>query len=612
MKLRDLQGTRFAESIAAPSSYDAKSRSADAVISMGSPVKRFYGIEKLRISPDAVDLSRMASAGIPLLDSHNQRGIENHLGRFTRTWFKDGALMGRLQFNDTERGRLAEGMVARGEIAGISAGYIVTKWSITDGEGNVLDPEKDRIRMDDDLTFTATRWELLEASLVTVPADASAMIRSLDAASPSPVTGPLARMKSRQRMIDAQASLTVGSHQPQPQINSAASAQTPQRITQENTMSRIQIVRDERDGVADAMQIALTTRILASSGFDYRGPKDRYGKAHFEQHKDQARQYMNLSLVEQAATSIGYRGHTFSMSTVDKLRVFERAFNSTSDFPNIFSNALNKALLARYSLVMPTYRQLAVERPFKDFRPHPQVRTGDFPAIQPVQQNGELKVGGSLDGSESTSVSPYGIVFTISRQMLVNDDLGAIDQILASAGDTVLVFENDTFFTMFKSNPVLATDSTAVFASGHGNLAATGAAPSLDTVSAAREALRGMKSLSGNFINVPPALIVTGPSTETVADQLVASITPTLVGSVNPFSGKLRNVTDANITGNEWYIASEPSRIPCFIYGFLNGANGPRTTIHSPFGLQGVKISLEHDFGVGAIDFRGFYKNPGA
>jgi hypothetical protein len=33
------------------------------------------------------------------------------------------------------------------------------------------------------------------------------------------------------------------------------------------------------------------------------------------------------------------------------------------------------------------------------------------------------------------SVVRYGIVFTISRQMLVNDDLNAIDQMLGSAGD---------------------------------------------------------------------------------------------------------------------------------------------------------------------------------
>jgi hypothetical protein len=40
------------------------------------------------------------------------------------------------------------------------------------------------VRWDDDLTFTATRWQLFEASLVGVPADAASSIRSLGANDP--------------------------------------------------------------------------------------------------------------------------------------------------------------------------------------------------------------------------------------------------------------------------------------------------------------------------------------------------------------------------------------------------------------------------------------------
>jgi hypothetical protein len=43
--------------------------------------------------------------------------------------------------------------------------------------------------------------------------------------------------------------------------------------------------------------------------------------------------------------------------------------------------------------------------------------------------------------------------------------------------------------------------------------------------------------------------------------------------------------------------AADPARVPCFVYGFLNGSNGPRTRTFEPFGVQGIKISLEHDFG---------------
>ena len=88
-------------------------------------------------------------------------------------------------------------MVQRGEIAGISAGYNVREWQITDADGKVLDPELMRINFDDDLTFTATRWELLEASLVSVPADGASYIRSFGTGKH---TNLIQNIKARMRM----------------------------------------------------------------------------------------------------------------------------------------------------------------------------------------------------------------------------------------------------------------------------------------------------------------------------------------------------------------------------------------------------------------------------
>lgn len=46
-------------------------------------------------------------------------------------------------------------MVSRRELMGISAGYRVDKWSVTDSSGDLVD--EDHAGWDDDLTFTATR-----------------------------------------------------------------------------------------------------------------------------------------------------------------------------------------------------------------------------------------------------------------------------------------------------------------------------------------------------------------------------------------------------------------------------------------------------------------------
>jgi phage head maturation protease len=204
--------TRFADT--KPSSFNAKTRSVNGVLSQGSPVTRYFGIECLRISPGAVDLSRMQNGSmIPLLDSHQADSIGNALGRVTRTWFDRGGLWGTLVFNETPNGELAMGMVERGEIAGISAGYAVSDWEITAADGRVIDPEVERIRWDDDdLTFTAIRWSLHECSLVNIPADPLSGIRSLgtglDRAAfigiSTSANDVLARMQARQRMSERQ------------------------------------------------------------------------------------------------------------------------------------------------------------------------------------------------------------------------------------------------------------------------------------------------------------------------------------------------------------------------------------------------------------------------
>jgi hypothetical protein len=200
--------TRFADR--KPTSFDRKARTVDCVISMGSPVQRFYGTEVLRISPAAVNLERMEGGSIiPVLDSHQSVGLDKALGRYTKTWFERKALMGTIRFNQTPNGEMAMGMVERNEIAGISAGYTVNEWEITDSDGRVIDPDVERVRWDEDgLTFTATRWSLHEGSLVTVPADMHSSIRSLGSGADRAFAGishhgvadVVARMNARQRM----------------------------------------------------------------------------------------------------------------------------------------------------------------------------------------------------------------------------------------------------------------------------------------------------------------------------------------------------------------------------------------------------------------------------
>ena len=65
------------------------------------------------------------------------------------------------------------------------------------------------------------------------------------------------------------------------------------------------------------------------------------------------------------------------------------------------------------------------------------------------------------------------------------------------------------------------------------------------------------------------------------------------------------------IAANRWYLFADPLATPVYVYGYLNGAEGPQVTTGPVSGVDGVEVSVIFDFGVGAIDWRGAWYNPG-
>src|SRR5205085_744111 len=156
-------------------------------------------------------------------------------------------------------------------------------------------------------------------------------------------------------------------------------------------------------------------------------------------------------------------------------------------------NALNVRLLARYQIAQPSYRRWAVPQPAPDFRITPLIRAGDFPALQPVTENGEILHGSFGEAKEQIQVAAHAVQMTISRTMIVNDRLGAIDQVLGSAGARVSDWENQQAYAALTAasgvGPTLLTDSKAVFHTDHANLAGSGSAITVTSVGAGGAAL---------------------------------------------------------------------------------------------------------------------------
>ncbi|MFG1262354.1 prohead protease/major capsid protein fusion protein [Xanthobacter aminoxidans] len=630
----------------APASYDAEARTVEAIFSTGARVRRWGIIETLAVSPEAIDLSRVAQGAVRVLDTHDQFSIENILGVVTDARIENGQLVGTFRFADTERARTAETMVRGGDLTGISVGYRVTAWALIAVEEGVE-------------VWRAERWELLEVSLVAVPADPAAMVRSGSAhsqtelddmrrnvpsasgsapaapAAPAAGTPPAPAPETRAAPAPAPAPVTPAA----PDADASIRAERA-RAAEIMTLGRQHGIEDAavnaaiangtdldafRSSVLDTLasrseQTRITSASVGASADDPERVRAVLGEALVARMaesggarvtpSEQARSYMGHSLVEMAAVSIGRR--TMPRTARERLEVLERAFHSTSDFPLIFSGAINTRLEASYQAAQPVYRQIARQQNFMDFRAHDVLRAGDFPMLQKITQAGEIKFGSFGEKKETVMVAPYGIQFALTRQMLVNDNLGAIDQILAGQGTTVALFEETTFFAMKgTTGPTLKEDNTAVYHANHGNLAGAGTAIDVANLSAGRAGLRKMKRLDGNPMNLAPRILLVGPDKETEAQLITAQVTPTQASNVNPFSGTLETVVSSMIAGNAWELYSDLTFGANWQWGLLDGYTAPRLRIEEPFGVSGVAVSLEHDFGCGAIDFRFGYRNPG-
>jgi len=156
---RDLFGTRI----------DARAESENGITfaaSSGVEVERWWGTEVLAHTSGAVRMGRIDGGAAPLLFNHNW---DDPIGMIDAGRLEDGRLMVDAHFFDTERAREVKAML-EGGLRNVSIGY----------EIHAMEEETKKNR------FTATDWEPLEVSIVTIPADPSVGIgRSND--SPKPV-----------------------------------------------------------------------------------------------------------------------------------------------------------------------------------------------------------------------------------------------------------------------------------------------------------------------------------------------------------------------------------------------------------------------------------------
>jgi Mu-like prophage major head subunit gpT len=276
---------------------------------------------------------------------------------------------------------------------------------------------------------------------------------------------------------------------------------------------------------------------------------------------------------------------------------------------------LMDAYTASQSRLKPACRRSEVS----DFRTKSAVRLGEAPKLLLVPETGSVTTAGRAEAHEFYRAYTYARIFAITREALVNDDLGAFAGFTRDWGIAAASLEADVLANLLYGpsgvGPAMV-DTLALFHSSHGNLAGAGATISDTTLSSARLAPRTMKGVDGvTLIEVAPRFLVVPAAIETTAEKYLASLYPSAAGSVNPFAQKLELIVEPRLdakSATAWYVFGDPALAPVIEYACLGSAPGPQVDMQNGWAVLGAEFRCVLAFGAGVVDYRGAYRNPGA
>jgi len=243
-----------------------------------------------------------------------------------------------------------------------------------------------------------------------------------------------------------------------------------------------------------------------------------------------------------------------------------------------------------------------------------------------VGEGGELKHGTLADNSKTFSVDTYGELLGITRQMMINDDLGMFLAMPARLGRDAAETIEDVAWDLVKAN------TSSFFGAGNSNVI-TGATSVLGTtgLDLATKALAEQTAdgrpirVTAKYLVVPPALQGEARRLYTGANVIATGVgaTKAIDANANIYNGvyepvvvpDLSAVVDSVAGSNAmWYLWADPAAsVAPFALAFLNGVDRPVIEEADPDPkFLGTTWRGYIDFGVAQWDSEGAIRAAGA
>jgi hypothetical protein len=284
---------------------------------------------------------------------------------------------------------------------------------------------------------------------------------------------------------------------------------------------------------------------------------------------------------------------------------------SDSDLPFILADVASKSLRRLYQAQPKLFMDFTSKGTLPDYKESTRAQLNDVSDLEEVGQGGEFKVGVVNDSGEKIKLGYYGKKFIFTHVAIMNDDLNALALFPTLSASAAVRLENKLVFEVLTGNHKMS-DGQNLFHLTHGNLATGAAMDEAKIEELVQKVMNQKTSAKGDFLSLIPNLLIAGTANLLKARKLTAStVVPNETDKVAVFAGQLKPIISPWIAGNSYYVACSSDQADGIEVAYLDGQEDPVLTSERDFDTSGLKMKIEHSFGVKALDWRPFAKNPG-
>lgn len=607
---------------------DADSRTVELSFSSETPYGRWFGDEILCHDEECINLERFNNGLGTALFNHDRDAVVGHV---EKAWIENNRGKALVRFDEDEQSDTIFQKVQSGTLKGVSVGYMVNRYEVLEDK----DTKSTNGRFNGP-AYVVTDWEPLEISIVSVPADPTVGVgRSAEEIHTNINT------QEEEKSMDPKENLKteeVKSTKPVETGITQADLAKAMEAERKRTSEITALFRDfDVEGVDEAIVMGVSVDEARAMVMDQlrarnKGVSVTMGEAESDKFRAAAQDAVlmaaGIPVADAAPGAQELRGHSMvelarealqreglQANFGDNMEMARAAINSTSTFPAIMSNLADKSVMNGFNEAETTFQIWAGKGSNRDFKEAARVALSEAGNLELVPEGGQFQQDVFGEASARTKVATYGKIFSLTRQAIINDDLGLFSKIATKYGSAAKRLVNKMVYAQL-TGTVKMQDNVALFDDKHGNVAKTAEALSVTSLAKAITAMRRQKGITGDAtLNITPKYLVVPPELEMIAYQIVnstAAVDGVNSGVVNPYKGRFVVVADAELTDpDSWYLVADAAQHDTIEVTYLNGVETPRLETRQGFDVDGIEYKVAFDVGVDAIDFRGLYKNAG-